>query len=108
MHRVTRWAFSAIVVATGCGGRTLVEDDGGGASTLPSDADAAVTDAASSAPGTDDAASLPFFVCPPGSPPPTDSSCDTPGQICVYSGGSFCQALECDSSGHWQDTPQGC
>ncbi len=85
MHGLALWGLVGACVLAGCGARTLP-----GGPTPP----------------VDDA-SPPFFVCP-FAPPPTDSTCDSVAQVCVYEGVSACQSVECDDTGHWQPSQQGC
>jgi hypothetical protein len=42
--------------------------------------------------------------------PPVGDSCTFPaGRVCAYVGGGLpCQAVECDDTGHWVSTTDGC
>ena len=111
------------MVVAGCGGRTLAGDDtvGSGAPGAMNGSDAgdstgdatADSSASMTQPVEDDAAALPFFVCPPVAPA-LDAACDPEGLICAYDGpGPFCEAFACvrGRSGQapgWQSTRDGC
>jgi hypothetical protein len=95
--RGVRWVLAATLAVTGCGARTLPAEGG---PTPRRDAAEATEDAGTAGPG------VPFYVCP-FSPPPADSACDNPGQICVYEDLPSCPTIVC-LSGHWQMAPEGC
>ena len=110
MHGMARWSLFAVLVAAGCGARTLAGDEG------PDDGRAPVTDVAAPTtttppapppPPPDDAAGTPFTVCP-SSPPAVDSPCDSPGLHCVYEAFNSCVVVACDGSGSWQASQEGC
>jgi hypothetical protein len=100
MKRVAPWALVGACLAGGCGARTLPSGDGQLVSEGQADAHA------DAIPSTDEAG-IQFFVCP-FSPPTTDSTCDVPGQICVYEGFNSCQSVVCGDSGSWQASQEGC
>src|SRR5215831_8732345 len=95
MHGI-RWLLAAACAVTGCGARTLPAEEG---PARRKDAAAAPEDG-----GTAEAG-MPFYLCP-FSPPPADSACDNPGQICVYEDLPSCPTIIC-FSGHWQVAPEG-
>ena len=101
MHGLALLALVGACVVTGCGARTLPGGDG------QEDGQAPVADTDATAAPSANGPKPQFFVCP-FALPPTDSTCDAPGQICVYEGFSSCQAVECDGSSHWQPGQQGC
>jgi hypothetical protein len=81
-----------------CGGRVTGPDGGTGPSTSSDDPDAGG--------GTMDNPSIPC----PLLLPPAGLSCSYPaGTVCVYVGGGIpCHAAECDGTGHWRSTTDGC
>jgi hypothetical protein len=97
MHALARWALLVGAhLVVGCGARTLPDGEG------QEDAAPAEDDSAST-----DEGGIPFLVCP-FDPPAVDSTCDTPGEICVFPTFDPCQSLACDTTGHWQPAPEGC
>jgi hypothetical protein len=113
--RIVRFHLLGVLLL-GCGGRVLVEGDGGTLAT--SDASGSPTARTSGMQqGGDDGSTgagdpgQPFPICPPALPA-IGASCAVPGQGCAFYvlTGSLtdCQAVLCDASGHWQSAPQGC
>ncbi len=99
MRGRARWALPvAAYLVVGCGARTLPGSgsDGQEDANAPANNDAASTDE-----GT------PFLVCP-FDPPAVDSTCDNPGEICVFPTFTPCQSFACDGTGHWQPATEGC
>ncbi len=94
-----RVAWIGVVCVVGaCGGQIAPNDDGG-ASAAPS----AEGSAASEETGTAVSA---FPVCPPEVPALQSACVPDPSHGCIY--GPPCQAVVCDSTGHWQNAPGGC
>jgi hypothetical protein len=89
------WALAGVWAFAGCGARTLPVDDGPAPHAAGSAQDAGTTE-----PGVQ------IHICP-FSPPPADSECNEPGQICVYEDLPGCPSIVC-RSGHWQAGAVGC
>ena len=97
-RRVVSLLSLLCLLALACGGR-VTGSDGGTAPASSSDD----PEAGSGSVG-DPAVPCPLLL------PPAGLACKYPaGTVCVYVGGGIpCHAAECDGTGHWQSTPDGC
>jgi hypothetical protein len=109
------WSLLCVAAASGCGGRTPIDDEEGGAgqsltgTTSPKSGDDE-DDSGGAGPtptGDDGSITVDFGVCPPA-PPAVDTSCNVPGTVCVFGSGAVCQAILCTGGGIWAATAQGC